>query len=569
MASSRILHVVCLFGLILLRAWRAEGQASAEFFCSEHLGANKLSSLQPPVKGTEPQICVSNMTCCTRETEENLRIRAAKETKTHLRTKYTAAKSSLLSIFDDLRNYFQNVIREGDRQSSLFILNTQKKNLTTDEVQVLSTFFKHLENYLVDDTMQLEDIVNTFFRDSFPLVLEHAIERGVSNLYKQCLKTNMESIQPFGNRPAQLVGIFEEVFEPVRKLLSSFKFAIEVMNMAQQFNFSSGCKNLLLEMKFCSLCQGLHRVKPCYGYCNDALKECLIAEIKLQSLWGSYIDNIYSLTHSIGMSDLENFSNSIYKDLWEAAMHVLLQKDNIMAQVRNKCGIPVLIDAPSEMSYSTNSVPPTPHVKVRLFAKMEEGGTKVSTLKSFYRDLPDELCVADELSVKQVNFGNCWNGKSLERYTGLDSVTADFEMTSQAWNHLKLMAEKIRDKKGEIQRLIVHSMGDDGESASGSGEGSEYGSACGDDDEDCGSSSGSGVKNEITDITVDENSDLYLEFTTTQSSNVVDNILAGGVPTTKRKHGNMLARGNASSTYLTFALPYLALLMFAILPQNG
>ena len=34
--------------------------------------------------------------------------------------------------------------------------------------------------------------------------------------------------------------------------------------------------------------------------------------------------------------------------------------------------------------------------------------------------------------------------------------------------------------------------------------GSEYGSACGDDDEDCGSSSGSGVKNEITDITVGE-----------------------------------------------------------------
>ena len=47
-------------------------------------------------------------------------------------------------------------------------------------------------------------------------------------------------------------------------------------------------------------------------------------------------------------------------------------------------------------------------------------------------------------------------------------------MTSQAWNHLKLMAEKIRDKKGEIQRLIVHSMGDDGESASGSGEGNVF-----------------------------------------------------------------------------------------------
>lgn len=34
--------------------------------------------------------------------------------------------------------------------------------------------------------------------------------------------------------------------------------------------------------------------------------------------------------------------------------------------------------------------------------------------------------------------------------------------------------------------------------------GSEYGSVCGDDDEDCGSFSGFGVKNEIIDIIVGE-----------------------------------------------------------------
>lgn len=53
--------------------------------------------------GTEPQICVSNLTCCTTETEENLRIKASKKVKTLLQAKYSASKSSLLSIFDDLR----------------------------------------------------------------------------------------------------------------------------------------------------------------------------------------------------------------------------------------------------------------------------------------------------------------------------------------------------------------------------------------------------------------------------------------------------------------------------------
>ena len=234
--------------------------------------------------------------------------------------------------------YFQLVIREGHRQSALFLVNTQK-NLTIAEVQVISTFFKDLENYLVDDKMELEDIVKTFFRDSFPLVLEYTNPAGktVSNLYKQCLKTNMESIQPFGKRPAHLVGIFEQVFEPVRTLLKSLKFGIELMSMAQQFNFTSGCKNSLLQMKFCSLCQGVNKVKPCYSYCKDILKKCLEPEFQLQKEWGLFIDNVYSLAQSIGTSELENFSNSIYKDLWSAAMHVLLQKQSVMTQVRLIC----------------------------------------------------------------------------------------------------------------------------------------------------------------------------------------------------------------------------------------
>lgn len=202
---------------------------------------------------------------------------------------------------------------------------------------MISTFFKDLENYLADDKMELQDIVNTFFRDTFPLVLEYVNPAGktVSNTYKQCLKTNLGSIQPFGRRPAHLVGIIEQVFEPVRKLLSSLKFGIELMNMAQEFNFTQGCKNALLQMKFCSLCQGLHKVKPCYSYCKDVLRKCLTPEIQLQLDWGLYIDNVYSLAQSIGRSDLENFSNSIYKDLWNAAMYVLLQKQSVMTQVRS------------------------------------------------------------------------------------------------------------------------------------------------------------------------------------------------------------------------------------------
>lgn len=230
--------------------------------------------------------------------------------------------------------YFQRVVREAHRQTAIFLLNTQK-NLTMAEVTVISTFFKDLENYVVDDKMDLQDIVNTFFRDSFPLVLDYVNPPGktVADTYRQCLKTNMETIQPFGKRPAHLVGIYEQIFQPVRELLSSLKFAIELMNKAQQFNFTSGCKKTLLQMEFCSLCQGFDKVMPCYSYCKEALRRCLSSEILLQTKWSKFIENVYLLSESIAKSNLENLSNRIYKDLWDAAMFVLIQKHSVMKQV--------------------------------------------------------------------------------------------------------------------------------------------------------------------------------------------------------------------------------------------
>lgn len=129
MASIRALHVVCLF-TFLLSAWRINCQTT----CSEHLGARKLPNIQTPPQGKlsvrfslyilksreisffidetarfvfstgkEPQVCVSNMTCCTDQTEDALRVKAAKKMKTLIDTKYTAAKSSLLSLLDELK----------------------------------------------------------------------------------------------------------------------------------------------------------------------------------------------------------------------------------------------------------------------------------------------------------------------------------------------------------------------------------------------------------------------------------------------------------------------------------
>lgn len=55
--------------------------------------------------------------------------------------------------------------------------------------------------------------------------------------------------------------------------------------------------------------------------------------------------------------------------------------------------------------------------------------------------------------------------------SGLSSSGRDLQMTNESSNHLKLLEEKIRDGSREIDKSIVHSMADDEESGSGSGEG--------------------------------------------------------------------------------------------------
>ena len=80
----------------------------------------------------------------------------------------------------------------------------------------------------------------------------------------------------------------------------------------------------------------------------------------------------------------------------------------------DKCGMPTYIDAQaSEESRNTKSVSPEPYVEVRLFAKMEEVKTQVFGLRSFFQELPQELCEVDDLGAKPTHIDNCWNGKSV------------------------------------------------------------------------------------------------------------------------------------------------------------
>ena len=76
--------------------------------------------------------------------------------------------------------------------------------------------------------------------------------------------------------------------------------------------------------------------------------------------------------------------------------------------------MPTYIDAQaSEESQNAKSVSSEPYVEVRLFAKMEEVKMQVYALGPFFQELPQELCMVDELAAKETHIDSCWNGKSV------------------------------------------------------------------------------------------------------------------------------------------------------------
>lgn len=572
MGSFHKIHVVCLLSFIL-KAWHAECDTQ-QLSCSvEQLGANAQWNPQVPDKGKEPQVCVSHTkkTCCTRQTEASLRIKAAKNIKTQLQTKYMAAKKAMLSLFDDLKGHFHSLMEESNRQSITFLLGKQP-NLTADEVIAVSKLFKDLENYLAEDKQELEDIVNAFFRSSFPMLLRYFNPEGktLSAKYKSCLKDNMDIIKPFGTRPAELLGKFEEVFEPVGSLFKGLKFGVEVLSLAQQFNFTDGCKNGLLEMKFCSLCQGLTQVKPCYEFCMDTTRKCLLSEAQLQRKWGQLIDTVLSLAKSVRNSNLENFLNSLHTDLWHAATFMLLQKANFMPQVLKECGKPSYSDA--KTSPYKESVSPTPHVKERLFAKMDAVHRQLNALNSFFQDLAREFCVVDGLASQKENIDNCWNGTFVARY---EPKQGDSSLSLESKNHLTFLERKIHGQIKMMEKYTITRDDDDDDeldesgSASGSGDKNRNKiseSGCGEDDEDCGSTS-SGENNNIVDFERENDFDFITTPSSIKSSG--NEVLGGGFdPTSTRKSGDVLAQGNSSSSLAVTWLQFFTLLLLVWLTRG-
>lgn len=169
----------------------------------------------------------------------------------------------------------------------------------------MTAMFDKVEDYIDNRKVNLTTVVMQFFRDAFPPLFNYATRQSqkFSNQYEKCLKDKVDTIKIFGNNPFRIAADLDKVLRPMQVFLQSLSFASKTVDDTKALGFTKGCPPLLLQMKYCSLCNGEdNSVKPCENYCIDVLKSCLTTSIQLQSQWGLYFDALRDLASSLSRS---------------------------------------------------------------------------------------------------------------------------------------------------------------------------------------------------------------------------------------------------------------------------
>ncbi|KAK3733922.1 hypothetical protein QZH41_009584 [Actinostola sp. cb2023] len=370
--------------------------------------------------GQEPQTCVSAKTCCTSQMESTLRQRAVSELQAKVIKRLDGVKGSTSSLRQDMKGYFQDIVRNAKKES-LLSLKQSNANLSRIGGPLVTTFFNQVEDSLENQDINITNIVLQFLRDSFPPLFNYATgqSKRFSNQYGKCLKDKVNNVQLFGSIPYRIATTVESVIKPMQIFLRGFTFAGKVIDSGKQLNFTKGCYPILLQMTFCSMCRGEDSsVKPCEGYCIDVLKNCLMTTVQLQKEWSMFFDAMDNLATGLSRSLIKETLNQVYADLSFAVVQVIpqIQNPKLKSNLFKECGLPSFGSGSTSPSDRTKGK--SQRMKASLKEKMETAKTKMTSLRSLFKEMPRDICILDRVSAlrtEKVIVANCWNGTAVGR----------------------------------------------------------------------------------------------------------------------------------------------------------
>ncbi|MGH0144925.1 UNVERIFIED_CONTAM: hypothetical protein FKN15_004408 [Acipenser sinensis] len=297
--------------------------------------------------------------------------------------------------------------------------------------------FTDIGLFVLGSEVSIEEFMNRFFDSLFPLVYNHLINPGLTDIaldYAECTRMARRDLNPFGNIPKLVVGQIGRSLLPSRVFLQALNLGIEVINTTDHLQYTKECNRALLKMQYCPHCQGITQSKPCMGYCLNVVRGCLASMAEIDAHWREYIKSLEELSNGmLGTHDIEQVLLNLHSLVNDAVMYAQINGPKLSVQVNKACGL--LSRKPGHSSgdqlednkhYLTLKAPQRESEET-LASRRKEFINSLKLYRTFYGGLADQLCVS-ELAAAD---GLCWNGADLVKSPTAQPMTERQAISSQ------------------------------------------------------------------------------------------------------------------------------------------
>ncbi|XP_032534894.1 glypican-5 isoform X1 [Chiroxiphia lanceolata] len=318
-----------------------------------------------------------------------------------------------------VRKTFEMLIRLAENYTSTLFCTAYRDMAAEASVRV-QEFFTDVGLFVFGTDISTEKFVNRFFDTLFPVVYNHVINPGLTDIsleYAECLQMARRDIRPFGNIPKKAVGQMGRSLLSSRTFLQALNLGIEVINTTDHLRFSKDCSRALLRMQYCPHYQGVMLSKPCLGYCLNIIRGCLasIAEIDLH--WRGYVRSLEELSSAMsGTHDIEHVLLNFHSLVNDALVQAHIHGPELSEQVKKICGPPVRKPTQSPgCSFDQNK----DNQGLKMFSRdseemltnrRKEFISHLQLYRAFYGGLADQMC-SNELAA--ADGLPCWNGEDV------------------------------------------------------------------------------------------------------------------------------------------------------------
>uniref|UniRef100_W5MBM2 Glypican 5a n=1 Tax=Lepisosteus oculatus TaxID=7918 RepID=W5MBM2_LEPOC len=312
---------------------------------------------------------------------------------------------------------FETLIRHAENHTNT-LFRTTYRNMAADAAGSVKELFTDVGLFVLGSEVSVEDFVNRFFDSLFPLVYNHLINPGLTDItinYAECIRMTRRDLNPFGNFPKLAVGQIGRSMLPGRVFLQALNLGIEVINTTDHLQYTKECKRALLKMQYCPHCQGLTQSKPCMGYCLNVIRGCLANMAEIDSHWREYVRSLEEVSNSMhGSYDVEQVLLNLHSLVNDAIMHAQINGPKLSAMYtpeevfknkveRCRSHKNVRLNAKDLVSLK---VPPR-NTEESLASRRKEFINSLRLYQTFYAGLADHLCVSELASSDGLS---CWNG---------------------------------------------------------------------------------------------------------------------------------------------------------------